>query len=259
MLVFFPPLRLAVLAAYAVAVSTAPSTSTDPGLTNVPNLGDPGPSADLTPGDPVDVALACKGWSLSFGRTSSHTVPAADSFIQSGGGDHSIKPANHSTYVDADDTPEDLNATVEGIANIKLSGPLAAPRHIHDKRGGPTFRGCTPVEVNDILAAIYTGWKDARRAASGTDKLKMNDNNSNEWATKYRRWFGPIIEARRGTVEDMLLYIESKVRFRNWPFLCRTGERAAYPAKICNYTLEPWDCYSVTDAYLDQSTTPEKS
>ena len=184
-------------------------------------------------------------------------VPAADSFIQSGAGDHSIEPPNHFTHVDADGTPEDLNATVEGIGNVKLSGPLAAPRHIHDKRGGPKFRGCTPVEIDDILAAIYTGWKDARRAASGTDELKESDKN--EWATKYRRWFGPIIEARRGTVEKMLLYIESKVRFRRWAFLCRTGERAEYPAKICNYTLEPWGCYSVTDAYLDQSPTPEKS
>ena len=60
MLIFFPPLRLGVLAAYVVVVSTAPSISTAPSVTNAANLDDPGPSTDLAPGDPMNATHDCK-------------------------------------------------------------------------------------------------------------------------------------------------------------------------------------------------------
>ena len=184
-------------------------------------------------------------------------VPAADSFIQSGSGDHSIEPANHFTYVDADDAPEDLHATVEGIAKVKLSGPPAAPRHVHDKRlHRPLYDGeCTREERKKMELAIISARRDLNRGWNNIHKLKESDNDW--WAELYKRWFGPFTKRRHKVATTMILYIERKVRFRDFSILCRTGERATVPAKLSNYTLQLWDCYSVTDTPLDQSSRPE--
>ena len=185
-------------------------------------------------------------------------VPVADSFIQSGAREHSIKPGNHFTYLEADDTPEDLNATVEGIANVKLlSGPLAAPRRVHDKRDYATFERCTQAEVEGIQLAIYSIWQEASTAYFGIWGLKEKHNDG--WAVRYKRWFGPYTKPRYKTVKKLVWFMAKKVRFKNFVFRCRTGERDRAPARLSNYALQPWDCYSVADTSLDQSPGPGES
>ena len=179
-------------------------------------------------------------------------IPTAESFIQSGAGDHSIDPPNHFAYADADDTPEDLHATVEGIAEVKLSGPLAAPGRVHGKRLiHPHYEDCTRGGVNDIRRAIWDAATDLRHAYVGVKYIE--GHHTDEWAVMYERWFGTYSKVGRDTVKKIIDYMWGKIRFASSTFVCRTGEDAGIPAKLCNYTLQPWGCCSVTDTSLDQS------
>ena len=98
-----------------------------------------------------------------------------------------------------------------------------------------------------IAAGIHEAWDDTLTATTGINRVK---SPTNEWTVAYERWFGsPHTEGGKKTVYDTLFYMVRKVRFIDFIFDCRTRERATVPAKLCNYTLQPWDCYSVTDTF----------
>ena len=184
-------------------------------------------------------------------------APAADRFTQSGTGDYPIEPPNPFTYVDADDTPKDLYATAEGIAKVKLPGSLAVPRSIHDKRVllGPKIQECAKSDKVDIRAAIREAEEDLASAYSSVRNLKLGDAGLD--TDLFERWFGTYTDGGRSTVKGILSSMKRTVRFSSYTIRCEPMPDVGYPAEICNYTLQPWDCYSVTDTSLDQ--TPKKN
>ena len=131
-------------------------------------------------------------------------VPAAYSFTQSGRRDYFIEPSNLFTYIDADGTPKDLYATVEGIAKVKLSGHPAISRHVHDKRIKSKLEVDCKFKQQQIVERAIRRAQDVATAAYSSLKSKTVPD-------AYKTWFGAYdskrkrqVRANFGEVGDIL-------------------------------------------------------
>ena len=143
-------------------------------------------------------------------------------FAHSGGGDYSIKPSNLFTYIDADGTPKDLHATVEGIAKVRLSGDLTISWRVHNKRA--TFNNCSPEDEDDLKAAIESAhdlvteaYKYLRRISSGTPR--------------YTAWFGTYRLNFKKAVEHTFEQMTAEDQFTRLSYTCDPACSGAKPEK----------------------------
>ena len=115
-------------------------------------------------------------------------MSAAYNFTRSGAGDYSIEPLNLFTYVDGDGALKDLYATVEGVAEVKLSGILAVSRRGDDPvplpptPKVPKFQDCT---VAQEVALTALALEAEEWVASAIEHLEFNS-----FSLRYHRWFG---------------------------------------------------------------------
>ena len=122
-------------------------------------------------------------------------VSAAYDFTHSGAGGYSIKPSNLFTYVDAGGTLKNLYADIEDVAGVKLSGNLAVPRGVYDKREGIRFQNCTPDEESVISHAVT--WADYY-AEEAYEYLKSILSST----LRYTWWFGLYTRVRKELVQS---------------------------------------------------------
>ena len=123
-------------------------------------------------------------------------VSAAYDFIQSDAGVYSVEPSNLFTHVDANGTPQDLRATVDGIAKIKLSRDLAFywPGKGKGREKNATFHGCSESQQTEINLAAAAAEKAIAETYSYIKKLKRSTN-------RYTTWYGTYDAFRKGIVE----------------------------------------------------------
>lgn len=138
-------------------------------------------------------------------------VSTAYNFTRSGAGDYTIEPSNLFTYVDADSILKDLYATVEGVAEVTLSGNLAVPRS-RDKRA--SFTGCSPENQSDLDIAASNAQKYATVAFEYLKPI---------WGLtgppRYTTWFGTYTPHRK----DIAQYHFGKIRnnqFSSFTYHC---------------------------------------
>jgi peptidyl-Lys metalloendopeptidase len=153
------------------------------------------PAYVVTLGDPSGFTVLDPGASLNV----THDLSAAYNFTQSGSGDYTVEPSNLFTYVDADGTPKELYATVDDVAQFKLSGNLAVS-HDHDKRA--TFVSCSAARrtlINTAAASAQTYTNNAYSYLVGLSSGRP----------RYRTWFGTYTASRKSTVQTHFRLIRS--------------------------------------------------
>ena len=170
-------------------------------------------------------------------------VPSTYSFAQSEAGDDSIEPSNLFAYIDADETPKDLHATVEGIAKAKHSHNLAASRNPHDKRIGwrpggsdskPSFKHCSGERRDIIKWAAEDAQVALDRAIAVSERIVEEGPSADRGY--YRTWFGTYSEARAHTVWSKLRRIKPNLSFLGFTYDCKCNE--ALPSDIGKHTLQ---------------------
>ena len=152
----------------------------------------------------------------------------------------------------------DLHATIEGIANVKLSDNLVVSRHVHDKRiswrpgsgssssSKPRFKRCSSLEKTVLGFASEHAQKLLAEAISSL----MPDKSRSSYEAKFELWFGGYSESKGHTVRNNLGRISSFFPFSAFTFGCDCHEHTS-PIKR-RRTLQWWDCRSVTDRSLNQ-------
>jgi len=154
-------------------------------------------------------------------------VSTVYNFTKSGSGDYSIKPSNLFTYVDPDGTPKNLYATVEDVAEVKLSGNLAVTR-VHDKRAG--FLSCSAPRWSQINTAITNAEDYAELAYSHLRGISTS-------TTRYNTWFGNYTASRKSTVENHFRLMDSN-KFSSFTYDCYCAIPGIY-AYVCAYNIHP--------------------
>ena len=176
-------------------------------------------------------------------------VPTTYSFTQSGAGDESIEPPNLSTYIDADDTPKDLQATVEGISKAKHSGNLVVPRHIRLGSNRPRFQRCSATNVERI--------EDALRDAHGLVDRAIAEIERGGPQPNFETWFGGYSDYMADKVLRNLDGFKIHLDFSGYIIKC--GYQGTTPTEIRKYPLQPQGRHSATDKSLDQSVRRKNS
>ena len=154
-------------------------------------------------------------------------VSAAYNFTQSGAGDYSIGPSTLFTYVDADGTPKDLDATVGGVAKVKLSGNLAVSRS-HDKRA--TFNSCSSTQQTQLNDAATGAQMYAFNAYGYISGMK-------EATPRYTTWFGVYNSTQKDTVQSHYQLING-AQFAGFTYDCACTDPNTY-AYVCAYIFQP--------------------
>jgi len=170
-------------------------------------------------------------------------VSAAYNFTLSGVGNYSIKPSNLFTHVDVDGSPKDLYATVEDIAEVRLSGNLIASRVLNRRTG--VVSGCTEDQSSEIHSAIY----EADFLITGAIRFLDNMNQNNP-PSRWTTWFGVLQPCRKIFVRNVFTLMEQfgLINF-NYDCGCNRPDLTSY---LRAYIFQSWDyCYSVTDRSLD--------
>lgn len=170
-------------------------------------------------------------------------MSASYNFAESSAGDYLIEPSSHFTYVCADGTPKSLYATVEDVAEVKLSGNLTVSR-VHDKRAA--YPGCT-ADNRLVLAAA------ASRAEEYANEAYSYLKSKSSVTPRYKLWFGHYTDARKRIVQTKFLLIAS-TGFSGFTYNCnclRNSEHPDWSAYVGAYVFQSW-CKSVTDKSLDQ-------
>ena len=139
-------------------------------------------------------------------------MSAAYNFTRSGAGDYSIEPLNLSTYVDGDGALKDLYATVEDVAEVKLSGILAVSRHVYNKRNSPRFQGCSMSQESDLIGAALAVDFYAKQAYDYIKPLSR-------YTRRYLKWFGLYTNFRMEIVKGHFSKI-SENSFLNFVYVC---------------------------------------
>ena len=168
-------------------------------------------------------------------------VSAAYNLIQSGAGDYSIQPSNLFTYVDADGTPKDFYATVEGINKVNLSRDLAAektaPKHklwgkkitkpkkaTGPKHGGKAakFHSCPSHREIEILSIAKEAEKLIAKTYAYTSK-KLGRKAT----PRYTIWYGAYDKTRMGKVKDhwKMMSRNPETRLSTLEYSCACDER----------------------------------
>ena len=172
-------------------------------------------------------------------------VPATYGFTQPRAGDDSIGPSNPFIYVGVEDTPKDLDATVEGIANDELSRNLFVPRHVHDKRargrteelssGSPRIQGCSDLQEQAIKSFIGLSQELLKYGISAL----RTPGSSSESRANFVLWFGEYSESRSHTVLNNLGRISGHLSFSGFTIQCGgCNEELGYPARLGKHTLQ---------------------
>ena len=162
-------------------------------------------------------------------------MSAAYNFTQSGTGDYSIEPSNLFTYVDADGTPKSLYATVEDVAEVKLSGNLATPR-VHNKRA--SFVSCSSTSQSQLSTAA------ANAQAYATDAFEYIKGIASG-TPRYTTWFGTYTQHRKDIVQDHFGKIRDN-QFSGFTYSCTCPDPSIF-SYVRAYTFQLWDCYFATD------------
>lgn len=167
-------------------------------------------------------------------------VSDAYDFTRSGFGDYSIEPSNRFTYIDANGTPKNLNATVEGAANVRLSGNLGIPK----PPPFVPFTNCTDNQKRVIGTTAIA----AQHLASGSyNYIKaMSDPTP-----RYKAWFGRYSAARKKEVRKIFSRINRKTKFAELTYVCKCLDQGV-SSFVCMYNFHPWSRYSVADKPLNQ-------
>lgn len=109
----------------------------------------------------------------------------------------------------ADSTLKNLYATVEDIAEVKLSGSLAAPR-AHNKRA--SFNGCS----GNQQAQLITAAANAQAYASGSFTYLKGMSSG---TPRYTTWFGTYVQHRKDIVQNHFGLIRSH-QFSSFTYYC---------------------------------------
>jgi len=155
------------------------------------------------------------------------SVSAAYNFTRSGAGDYSIGPSTLFTYVDADGTTKDLDATVEGVAEVKLSGNLAVSRG-HDKRAD--FNSCSSTQQTQLTDAADGAQMYAFNAYGYISGLKSG-------TPRYTTWFGEYNSTRKNTVQSHYQLINGG-QYSSFTYDCSCTEKDTF-AFVCAYIFQP--------------------
>ena len=180
-------------------------------------------------------------------------VSAAYSFAQSGAGDYSIEPSGHFTYIDAEGTPKDLYATVEGIAKIKLSDNLSASRAVHDKRlnwkmrSKPKFENCSPQRQRILELSIVAAKNTATKAYRAARRIKGP-------SAQYTTWFGTYDTKRKKTV--VATFRKMKNYISKLTYECGCGEDEDYNHSGLSACKHTFYCKAVIRSLISLSISP---
>jgi len=170
-------------------------------------------------------------------------VSAAYNFTISGAGNYSIEPSSLFTYVDPDGTLKVLHATVEDIAEVRLSGNLIVSRAF-DRRA---LRDCTFSQRVAIVAAYAEAVIRIHNAIDFLTAMSLI-NPPPRWTT----WFGPLNGCKRDHVRNVFQLM--LIRGIGFDYNC--NQCIGYPqatSYVRAYIFQSWDyCYSVNDRSLDQ-------
>ena len=151
-------------------------------------------------------------------------MSTAYNFTRSGAGDYSIEPSNLFTYVDGDGALKDLYATVEDIAEVKLSGILAVSRHVYDKCNSPRFQDCSWDEERDITSAAIKADTYAEESYNYLEHIWSD-------SVRYFRWFGWFAEHRWKILLEHFRKIKDGPTV-NFIYIC-TDEEPTWYAWVC--------------------------
>jgi peptidyl-Lys metalloendopeptidase len=119
-----------------------------------------------------------------------------------------------------------LYATVEDVAEVKLSGNLAVS-HTHDKRD-LTFDNCEWYQQDSIR--VIAGTTQVLAAAA-----YVYISGISESTDRYKTWFGCYTDSNKDTVQDKLYWI-SRYDFSSFTYDCRTCTQSDIPAYVCACT-----------------------
>ena len=96
-------------------------------------------------------------------------------------------------------------------------------------------------------------WESLTKAITEIQRTRSDSSHRDH----YEVWFGTYAESRGHTVQHNLGQMMDKFSFWGFTFDCDCNEE--FPSELRKYTLQLWDCRSVTDKSLDQSPAAEKS
>lgn len=158
-------------------------------------------------------------------RINRFPVFAAYNFTQSGAGNYSIEPSNLFTYVDADGTPKNFHADLEGTIEVNLSGTLAVSR-VHDKRA--SFVSCSSTRKSQLNSAASSAQNYASKAYSYLKSISKSTR-------RYKTWFGTYTSSRKSTVQSHFRLISSR-KYSSFTYDCSCTTSSTY-AYVCAYLL----------------------
>ena len=163
---------------------------------------------------------------LSISSRNITLVSTAYNFTGSGAGAYSIQPSTLFTFVGADGTLNDLDATVEHV-EVDLSGTLAVSRTF-DKRA--TFNGCSATQQSQINSATSGAQKYAASALAYISGVSSA-------TTRYTSWFGVYDAGRKATVQSHYTSISSH-QYSSFTYDCTCTDSNTY-AYVCAYIFQP--------------------
>ena len=157
----------------------------------------------------------------------SPSVSAAYNFTGSGAGDYSIGPSTLFTYVDADGTVKDLDATIGDVVEVNLSGTLAVSRAL-TKRA--SFNGCSSTQQTQLNSAAAGAQTYAAKALSYISGISSG-------TTRYTSWFGVYDSTRKSTVQNHYQLMSSH-QYSSFTYDCTCTDADTY-AYVCAYIFQP--------------------
>ena len=156
-------------------------------------------------------------------------VSAAYNFTRCGAGGYFIKPSNLFTYVDAGGAPKNLRATIEDVAEVKLSGNLAVSR-VHHKRDGAKFSQCSDSQQTQINTAVPNAQAYASNAFGYLAAATQG-------TARYTTWFGVYSTPRRDIVQSHFSSIKTN-QFSSYTYNCNCVFTGGYFGYVCAYILQ---------------------
>ena len=163
-------------------------------------------------------------------------VSATYNFTLSGTGNYSIEPSSHFTYLDVNGTLKDLHATVEDIAEVRLSGNLIVSRAF-DRRA---LRDCTSIDLIYFAHAI----EEARaRITDAIAFISQMIDTGGDPPPRWKTWFGPRrAHCDAGRVRDVFNnMIEHGLN--NLDYRCgRCDATPLLTAFLRAHIFQSWDC-----------------
>jgi len=181
-------------------------------------------------------------------------VSAAYNFTSSGVGNYSIKPSNLFTHVGVGGTPKEIYATVEEIAEVRLSGNLAVSR-VLDKRESARL-GCSDMRTVIINGVIEIAHIYVDGAIGFIDAMNRADPPL-RWTT----WFGRGHSCRITRIRSVFWLMQDHdvmdgeyggIRTVNFDCNCNRPDVVTYSSSSV-YIFQSWVIRSLTDLLISSS------